>query len=44
MTIQIYTEEQISALLSNPYVASCSQKHITFTPECKKAAVQLYHD
>lgn len=36
-----YTEEQITELLKNKYVKSCTSKNITFTKECKISALEL---
>jgi len=44
MSNVIFTKEQIDELLSNPNVAKCSDKAITYSKEFKIKAVQLYNE
>ncbi len=41
MTNILYTDEQVMLLRANDYVKSCSQRHCTYTDQCKIEALKL---
>jgi hypothetical protein len=41
MSFKQYTPDQITELLMNPYVSTCSSKSISYTPDCKESIMEL---